>query len=206
MSAKGILIAFVIVSLLLIGMMFLVVDVRNNPVQDNQSITNTTERQKKRAQALKDSLKSKVSSTTNNVALSVEAINAAAKDILEIITELEESLFPGGLAAHDLKTSDRVAENNTVFFKENGEYSEQSIRFVGRLDAFENVIRNLQKTHPTLANITPEVRNPHTGNTDWLNYNFKDFPAVASYSRLKSLAEAIRTKKEEATAALLKNK
>jgi len=207
MSAKGILIAFVIVSLLLIGMMFLVVDVRNNPIQDQQRSTNTTQQDKKREKVIQDSLKSKVASATlKDVTSLITTLNATAEQALSVIKELEERLFPGGLAAHDLKISDRVSENNAVFFKENGEYSELSKRFVGALNAFENTIRSLQTTNPAFANIKSEVRNKSSVNNDWLDDNFKDFPAVASYSRLKLLADAIRTKKDEINAAFSTNK
>ncbi|MEM6686613.1 MAG: hypothetical protein AAF617_12600, partial [Bacteroidota bacterium] len=166
MSPKGILIAFAIVSLLLIGMMFLVVDVRNNPVTESKSITNTTQEASKRNQTLQDSLNTKVSSKdTNEYPKFAETLNRTTENVLSVINSIKEELFPGGLAAHDLKKSDRVAENNAVFFKQDGNYSKQAKQLVGTLNTFEHTIRSLQKKVPALKNIQPEVRNAYSGNT-----------------------------------------
>ena len=204
MSPKVILITFAVVSLLLIGIMFLVVDVRNNPLEDNQRITNTIEENKKQQNAFVDSLEA-LGTKKPKEFTPVEALHTVTEDLLSQIKGLQERLFPSGLAAHDLQQSDRSVENNTVFFKKNGDYTEQATRFVATLSTLENTIRSLQNIYPALKNIKALVRNAYSGDTDWLNYNFKDFPAVASHSKLQLLAEAIKNKKEEIITTLLRN-
>ncbi|WP_298510244.1 hypothetical protein [uncultured Kordia sp.] len=233
MSPKGILITFAVVSLLLIGIMFLAVDGRNNSVLEKHPVTETSKRSKvdeatKQEDSLKriiqkddpkledfvirktinpnevlrteaqiDSLKSIIKSQeSTDKKVNLEAFNSISEVIITHIKELQEALFPGGLAAHDLGESPKITENNAVFFKENGKYTEKSTQFIAKLTAFENAIRGLQKNYPILKNIKVEVRDAYTGNMDWLDYNFKDFPAVASHSKLTQLEAAIRSKQE----------
>ncbi|MGH1383638.1 hypothetical protein [Kordia sp.] len=242
MSPKGILITFAVVSLLLIGIMFLAVDGRNNSVLEKDPVTKTSNRSKanevtKREDSLKlitqkddpkledfiirktinpnevlkteaqiDSLKSIVKSQkSTDKKVNLEAFNSISEEIITHIKELQETLFPGGLAAHDLGESPRITENNAVFFKKNDEYTKQATRFIAKLDAFENAIRSLQKNYPSLKTIKPEVREEYTGGHDWLEYNYKDFPAIASHTKLIQLKEAIRRKQKDIITTLLTN-
>lgn len=204
MSPKGILITFAVVSLLLIGIMFLAVDGRNNPVLDDHTITKIIEQGKEREKEFLDSLKSAVSSQEPKKFTFDEAFNNSTENLLTHIKSLQETLFPGGLAAHDLGESPKITENNAVFFKQNGEYTKQATQFIAKLDAFENTIRALQKTFPKLNSIKAEVREEYTGGLDWLDYNYRDFPAVASHAKLSLLKEAIKNKQEAVITVLLR--
>lgn len=240
MSPKGILIAFAIVSLLLIGVMFLVVDGRNNTVLEKSPITETsateeaidtskhgdsikTTIQKEEVQlkdfvstrtinpnehyettAKIDSLKAVMQSlTSNDATVAITTLNQIAEDVIVHIKKLQETLFPGGLAAHDLGESPKVDENNAIFFKQNGEYSEQAKQLVAKIKAFENKVQSMQKAYPPLGNIKVKVRDEYTGQLDWLNYSFKDFPAAASHTKLSVLINTITAKQEAIIKTLL---
>jgi hypothetical protein len=203
MSPKAILITFLVVSLLLIGMMFLIVDVRNNSVLDSQKITNVPPQIQDQTEALQDSLKREKTSQNSQ---DIDVLNKVADDVVANINILQEALFPGGLAAHDISKSPEVNKNNAVFFRHNGDYSDQATRFVATISTFENTIRSLQRKYPALKDIKTTIRDAHSGNTDWLSYNFKDFPAVASHAKLSVLLNTMKTKKEEIITKLLTNR
>ncbi|AXG68111.1 hypothetical protein KORDIASMS9_00301 [Kordia sp. SMS9] len=238
MSPKGILIAFLVVSLLLIGIMFLVVDGRNNTVLEKSPITKTstpkeaieTLERENSQEATKPKEDSKLDAfgtmrTINlnedyNVKQRLDSLKSViqSKEFTELkkfselseklitqIQDIQQTLFPGGLDKHDIGESPEIQENNAVFFTQKNNYTETATQFLAKLDAFENAIRMLKQKYSQLQNVQAEVREAYTGGQNWLDYNFKDFPAIASYAKLKLLEDAIKTKQKEVLMAVLRN-
>ncbi|WP_420574914.1 hypothetical protein [Kordia sp.] len=208
MNPKGIIITFFIISLLLIGMMFLIVDVRNNPVVDD-FITLENEFEKvnqQEAEITIDSLEStRTSIVSKDQMIALETFTAITEDLLTHIQNLQEALYSKELGENINPETPRVEENNALFFKENGTYTNEATQFIAKLDAFEDNIRTLQKSFSALNVIKTEVRQSYTNNQDWLSYNFKDFPAIASYVKLTSLYHDIKTKREDIFTTVLNN-
>ncbi|EDP97559.1 hypothetical protein U8527_04380 [Kordia algicida OT-1] len=207
MNPKGIIITFFIISLVLIGMMFLIVDVRNNPIADDfTTIENEFEKinSEETAKINTDSITATLKSQNIAQSQELEKFNILTEDALANIKQLQEQLFPGGIEAHDLGESDRIKENNTLFFKENGEPTKIATEFTAKLDAFENNIRVLIQLFPEVKTVEATVRDQYTKGLSWLDYNFKDFPAIASYVKLKTLTNNIKSKREAIFMAVLK--
>ncbi|QHI36824.1 hypothetical protein IMCC3317_21940 [Kordia antarctica] len=207
MSKKIVLITVFIVSLMLIGLMMLVADAGNNPTL-NDYTTSDQEFRKINLEEMKsdvDSLSEKIKSQqpkAQNAAL--EKFNIITEDVLAHIKSLQQELFSGELASNDL-SEPKVEENNALFFTTNDEHSEKSKLLIAKIDAFENNIRTLKLTFPELNSIKPQVRDEYTNELDWLFYNFKDFPSIASYIKLKKLAEDIKIKRKDIFTAVLNN-
>lgn len=205
---KGIIITFFIISLLLIGMMFLIVDVRNNPVTDDFT-TLESEFEKVNQEEAKtniDSLRSTIVSEESKGQIdALETFNVITEDLLMHIQRLEEALYSKEREDSVNMEVPRIQENNALFFKKNGEYTNSATQFIAKLDAFEYNIRTLKQRFPVLSSIKTKVRTANTKNQDWLSYNFKDFPAITSYAKLKSLQYDIKTKREAIFTTVLNN-
>ncbi|PTX58767.1 GldM-like protein [Kordia periserrulae] len=237
MSPKAILIAFVIVSLLLIGVMFLAVDGRNNATVPK--FETATGKEASETEKLEDSLKTDTQTedvkledfiTTSVINLNegngageqinqlisllesqpssdrkadLEKFVVASRNIITQIKKIQEALFPGGMEKYDIGESPKVQESNAVFFKENEEHSELSKQLLTDLNTFENALGDLQKIYPEFRSVNTKLRDEYSDGMDWLTYNFKDFPAVASYVKLSTIMDEIETNQEIIIKAML---
>lgn len=209
MSPKGILITFAIISLILIGIMFLAVDGRNNNVLDDFTTLESEFEKVNREEAKTniDSLRSTITSEeSKGQIVELETFNAITEDLLMHIQRLEEALYSKEREDAANMEDPRIQENNALFFKANGEYTDNATQFITKLDAFENNIRTLKQRFSVLSSIKTKVRTANTKNQDWLSYNFKNFPAIASYAKLKSLQYDIKSKREVIFTTVLNNR
>lgn len=151
-----------------------------------------------------DSLQEKVAAKGADSLNEVEEFNHTVLSLENCISELKKTLLPNGTNTQNFEKLGDVKKSNDVFFLENETYSDTSKEFIAKIEAFENKVMKLQKKYPEIGSKTYQLR---TGNQqkDWLVYNFKDFPLIASYTRLTVMENDIKQKKKIVLQAMLNN-
>ena len=182
MSPKSILITFLIVSLLLIGMMFLIVDAR----------INTTVRDFK---TLEEEFKKETIVEEKEVAIEkypkvIQQYNTITEQLLAYIEDLKKDFIAGD------NIQEMEAKKNEIFFINNTEvHTEKATQFIARIEAYENIVTVVHSQFPQTKKIAAKLREV-LEDTDWLSYNFKDFPTIAIYTKLTAMENDIKTQQK----------
>ncbi len=190
MSKKIFLIAVLVISLVLIGLMMLVADVRMNSILDGFS----TEEQK-----LEDIIdepsnekvdREQLKTTEEKYPVVIQQFQTVSEELLQYIQNLKED-FKVGDSFEEME-----AKKNEIFFiKNTDEYSEKGTEFITKIEAYEAILATIYLEFPkTKTETTLRTRNR---GEDWLVYNFKDFPTIAVYAKLVNIEEAIKRKQKE---------
>ncbi len=190
MSKKIFLIAVLVISLVLIGLMMLVADVRMNSILDGFS----TE-EKKLEDIIDEPSNEKVDreqlkTTEEKYPVVIQQFQTVSEELLQYIQNLKED-FKVGDSFEEME-----AKKNEIFFiKNTDEYSEKGTEFITKIEAYEAILATIYLEFPkTKTETTLRTRNR---GEDWLVYNFKDFPTIAVYAKLVNIEEAIKRKQKE---------
>ncbi|WP_298309992.1 hypothetical protein [uncultured Aquimarina sp.] len=102
-----------------------------------------------------------------------------------------ESVKQEMLGVKDPKNYELMDQPNNMFFIEKG-LSEKGKEFIAKIDQLREELLMLVETPQLKTQInsslsTSEVRERDGRRRDWLEYNFKDFPLIASITRLTQM-------------------
>ncbi|MBC8756739.1 hypothetical protein H2O64_18845 [Kordia sp. YSTF-M3] len=205
MSKKVFLVTVLIVSLLLIGLMLLVADARSTNVLERFSTIEEKFIEANESVAAKvDSLQKQLETSTEAIPEIVLQFNAKADELLANILLIKKELIPNGLTDYNYEDPE-IAKNNVVFFLENGQHSEKASQFLAKIEAYENIVAIIHLEFPKTNTQKFKLRTDIRENEDWLSYNFKGFPVIASYVKLTTMENDIKNKKEIIFNAVLKD-
>ncbi len=196
MSPKGILITFLVVSLLLIGMMFLVVDGRNNSVLEK--FTTLEEKfleAEKSAIEKNDSLATELKTLEYPNLDAVKQFNLKADELVAYIEVLKKEFVASKVADQDFEVLEG-SKNEILFNIITNEHSEKGKQFLAKITAYEHAVTMVHLKFPKTNTKSFKLRSDIRDDKDWLSYNFKDFPAIASYTRLVTMESDIKNKRE----------
>ncbi len=190
MSKKVFLITVFIVSLLLLGLMLLIADVRMNTILDDFSTmeeefknTNTSLEQEKERQ---------FEATADTYPEIIQQYERVAKDLLEHIQNLKNDYI---VKSDNYEEMD-AHKNEILFIKGSNVYTEKGNNLMTKIEAYENMLVIVNLEFPETKTTSSKLRN--TDKTkDWLVYNFKDFPAIAVYTQLTAMEATIETKRKD---------
>ncbi len=190
MSKKVFLITVFIVSLLLLGLMLLIADVRMNTILDDFSTmeeefknTNTSLEQEKERQ---------FEATADTYPEIIQQYERVAKDLLEYIQNLKNDYI---VKSDNYEEMD-AHKNEILFIKGSNVYTEKGNNLMTKIEAYENMLVIVNLEFPETKTTSSKLRN--TDKTkDWLVYNFKDFPAIAVYTQLTAMEATIETKRKD---------
>ncbi|WP_430411793.1 hypothetical protein [Kordia sp.] len=201
MSKKVFLIAVFIISLLLIGLMMLIADAGNNPI-----LNNFTTIHKEFEEANKsfddDSLQKQIETSDVKYPAIVAQFNTKALELLHYIEVLKKDFT---VAGDDFKKME-VHKNQILFIKNTNEHSEKGKQFIAKIEAYENALAIVRVEFPKINTHTSQKLRDNKENTDWLTYNFKDFTAIASYTRLAAMEVTIKSKQKDIFMLVLNTK
>lgn len=190
MSKKIFLIAVLVISLVLIGLMMLVADVRMNSILDDFS----TE-EKKLEDIIDESSNEKINrkqleATKKKYPVVIQQFQTVSEELLQYTQSLKED-FKVGDSFEEME-----AKKNEIFFiKNTDEYSEKGTEFIAKIEAYEAILATVYLEFPKTKTETT-LRTKNRGE-DWLIYNFKDFPTIAVYAKLVNIEEVIKRKQKE---------
>jgi len=74
-------------------------------------------------------------------------------------------------------------------------HSEKGKQFIIKIEAYEDVVRRIHLKFPNTDTKSFKLREI-IQNKDWLSYNFKGFPLIASYTKLVAMESDIKNKSE----------
>ncbi|MFK7749419.1 MAG: hypothetical protein AB8B65_13570 [Kordia sp.] len=195
MSPKGILITFAIVSLVLIGIMFLAVDGRNNSILDDfTTLEEKFQEAEKSAVEKNDSLERELKIIENSNFNTVKQFNLKADELVAYIESIKKEFISGQVSEQNFEKLEG-SKNEILFDTITNEYSKKGKQFLAKIEAYENAIAKVYLEFPKINTKSFKLRDIRNGK-DWLSYNFKDFPMIASYTKLVAMESDILNKKE----------
>ncbi|WP_046756185.1 hypothetical protein [Kordia jejudonensis] len=188
MSKKGFLITVFVISLLLIGLMLIVADVRMNSFFED---TNT---EKKQTQPVLENNKQKQSELTpEEYPESLQQFNTKAEELLAYIALLKEDFVVG-----DSFEEMDARKNEILFDKNTNLYSAKGQAFIEKIEAYEKSLAVVHREFPKTKSIIASLRATKRGE-DWLIENFKDFPVISVNASLNNMESTIRRKRKDVT-------
>lgn len=196
MSKKIFLIAVFIISLVLIGLMMLVADVRSNDILDAFS-TQEEKLEDANKTSSKETVNPKQSETKDKEYPEVvQQFQIVSEELLQNIQGLKEDFTVG-----DSFKEMEAKKNEILFIQNTDQYSEKGKQFIAKIEAYEAILANVYLEFPK-AKTTTKLRTNNRGE-DWLVYNFKDFPTIAIYAKLVNIEEAIKRKQNDIKALVV---
>ena len=167
----------------------------------NNDVLSSFSRMEQKFQKVNDSLEENVNSLKEQLETSSETIpeivtqyNEKAAELIAFIQVLKTELIPNDVSDYDYKDPE-IAKNNALFFTENGKHSEKGIQFLTNIKAYENIVSVIHLEFPKANTQTFKLREIIEGK-DWLDYNFKDFPLIVTYTKLTAMESDIKSKQE----------
>lgn len=167
----------------------------------NNEVLSSFSRMEQKFQKVNDSLQKNVDSLQKQLETSPEIIpeivtqfNEKVDELVTHIQLLKQELIPNGTANYNFEDPE-IAKNNALFFTKNGKHSEKGIQFLANIKAYENIVSVIHLEFPKANTQTFKLREILEGK-DWLDYNFKDFPLMVTYTKLTAMESDIKSKQE----------
>lgn len=196
MSKKVFLIAVLIISLLLIGLMLLVADVRMNTILDDFS---KTEEEFKQSNTAVEQQRKRTETSIENYPATIQQFNEKANELLAYIEVLKKD-FEVGDSFEEME-----AKKNEIFFDSTTNlYTEKGALFIAKIEAYENILTAVYKEFPETKTIASPLRAIKRGE-DWLVENYKDFPVISVHASLSVMENTIITKRKDIFMIVLTN-
>ena len=134
----------------------------------------------------------------------------------EVQSKINPAIAAGKVAKDDYQVQDRADDLDQYLFKGEG-YTPAGQAFVDAIEKYRDGVTALVgKDFPEVANAVKERFNTGDENgksqnrdgkkVDWLAYNFKGFPSVASTNRVVQMKSDVKTSEEEILNAMLGGK
>lgn len=205
MSKKAFLITVFIISLLLIGLMMLIADARIVSFSSDYSAKEQKLQEvDESAHGKEDSLQKQSEATKGNYPKVLTQFNTKTDELLQFIQSLKENFIPNGDLSK-LSFEEMEAQKNEILFVGNtNKYTEKGKQFLAKIEAYEQAIASIHIEFPKTNTQTFKLRDIRE-DKDWLIYNYKDFPVITSYTKLRNLAEAVKTKRKDIFTTVLRD-
>ena len=92
---------------------------------------------------------------------------------------------------------DKSSQSDRFFFLNDG-YSSDGLKFIEEVENYKRGIKNLfEKDFPNVVDGIDSKFNNREDIEDWLEYNFKGFPLVATLTRLTQMQSDIKGVKQD---------
>lgn len=182
---KPLLIILLLLIFIISGISFLVVKSSRDVVSAFGKMDEALQQKNYSVQKNNDSLLALIENEELLVkALRVDSITTSFKEYIESIKQEM-------LGKKDPQDYELMGEPNTIFFTGNG-FSEKGKEFVEKIDQLRETLLIMAETSELKAEITNtlstgQVRDRDGRRRDWLMFNFKDFPLVASITKLTQM-------------------
>lgn len=182
---KPLLIILLLLIFIISGISFLVVKSSRDVVSAFGKMDEALQQKNYSVQKNNDSLLALIENEELLVkALRVDSITTSFKEYIESIKQEM-------LGKKDPQDYELMGEPNTIFFTGNG-FSEKGKEFVEKIDQLRETLLIMAETSELKAEITNtlstgQVRDRDGRRRDWLIFNFKDFPLVASITKLTQM-------------------
>ncbi|WP_405205158.1 hypothetical protein [Aquimarina sp. LLG6339-5] len=182
---KPLLIILLLLIFIISGISFLVVKSSRDVVSAFGKMDEALQQKNYSVQKNNDSLLALIENEELLVkALRVDSITTSFK---EYIGSIKQEM----LGKKDPQDYELMGEPNTIFFTGNG-FSEKGKEFVEKIDQLRETLLIMAETSELKAEIantlsTGQVRDRDGRRRDWLMFNFKDFPLVASITKLTQM-------------------
>lgn len=148
-----------------------------------------------------DSLLEQVS-TTNDKEKHVEVKNFVllSNDFIDYLENLKTDL-KSQVPEEDYFKSDYAEITNAYFFTKEGKHSHKANEFITKLEAYLNSANKIIDTYPEIERPIEDFYEKEK--EAWFDYNFKDFPLIASITIITSIQNDVaQTNKELLSSAL----
>ncbi|AXT56688.1 hypothetical protein J8L88_07600 [Aquimarina sp. MMG015] len=182
---KPLLIILLLLIFIISGISFLVVKSSRDVVSAFGKMDEALQQKNYSVQKNNDSLLALIENEELLVkALRVDSITTSFKEYIESIKQEM-------LGEKDPQNYELMGEPNTIFFTGNG-FSEKGKEFVEKIDQLRETLLIMAETSELKSEITNalstgQVRDRDGRRRDWLMFNFKDFPLVASITKLTQM-------------------
>lgn len=192
MAKKIFLIAVFIISLLLIGLMLLVADVRNNNIlNDFNTIEENLEKE--------NTVQKDIEPTPKKYPVSVQQFKQVSDALLQNIKTLKK----------DFKVGDSFEEmdarkNHILFETDSNTYSDKGTEFMANIEAYENIVARIHKEYSNVGVKIIKIRTVKA-EEDWLVENFKNFPVISVNGQLRLLESGIIKQQKDIFIKVLPN-
>lgn len=194
MSKKAFLITVFIISLLLIGLMMLVADARIEVFDGFTSMEQKFQEANESSQGKLDSLEKELKTATKTDLETLKQFTTKADELLVNIQALKKEFISGKLSDQNYEELEK-SKNEILFNTVTNAHSEQGKQFMESIEAYENAVAIIHLKFPITNTKSIKLREI-IKDKDWLSYNFKDFPIIASYTKLTVMENVIQNKKE----------
>ncbi len=153
----------------------------------------------------------------NKNAQKIKQLSAEFQSTLdEVRSKINPAIAAGKIAADDYQIQDRADDLDQYLFKGDG-YTPEGQAFVEAINKYRAEVTTLVgKDFPEIASAITErfstgdengkAKNRDGKKVDWLAYNFKGFPSVASTNRVVQMKADVKTTEEEILNAMLGGK
>ncbi|MDW5287532.1 gliding motility protein GldM [Formosa sp. PL04] len=137
--------------------------------------------------------------------LKANEIKTLVTDFNSYLDDLKGKMLAGIEDPRDYETMDKGDFLDEFFFKPNG-YKPEGDEFLTQIANFRNGVAAVLNTDPKLAPIaldveeefsTAPVKNRDGQEVDWLDYNYKGFPLVASLTKITQLQSDVKSTSSE---------
>lgn len=132
-----------------------------------------------------------------------ETLERLNQEFSYYIQDLKNQLLTHVEDPTDYSKMDEVNTGNVFFFSSAG-YTEKGQEFVNRIETYKTDVKNL--FNDLSLDISKDVNglfNNHQGVDDWLDYNFKDFPLIATVTKLTAMPQDLNNLKQKILTELL---
>jgi len=155
----------------------------------------------KAAQNTSDSLKLKVNYT--EYVDKVKVVDSVSENLIHHIEVIKNALITNVEDPTDYSKMDSTIEGDAFFFS-NGKHSEAGEAFVNEVENYKAELHNL--FHEDFSKIIQEIDskfNYREDIRDWLDYNFKGLPLIATITKLTAMQSDIQQIKQDLFVAVL---
>ncbi|WP_299183531.1 hypothetical protein [uncultured Aquimarina sp.] len=188
---KPLLIILLLLIFIISGISFLVIKSSREVVSAFGKMDEAIQQKNYSVQKSNDSLLGSIKNEEHLIkALRIDSITTSFKEYIESIKQEM-------LGAKDPQNYELMDEPNNMFFTNNG-VSEKGKEFVKKIDQLRETLLITAETSELKAEIsntlsTGQVRDRDGRRRDWLMFNFKDFPLVASITKLTQIQSDVTT-------------
>ncbi|WP_108805166.1 hypothetical protein [Aquimarina sp. Aq107] len=182
---KPLLIILLLLIFIISGISFLVIKSSREVVSAFGKMDEAIQQKNYSVQKSNDSLLRSIKNEEHLIkALRIDSITTSFKEYIESIKQEM-------LGAKDPQNYELMDEPNNMFFTDNG-VSEKGKEFVKKIDQLRETLLITAETSELKAEIsntlsTGQLRDRDGRRRDWLMFNFKDFPLVASITKLTQM-------------------
>ncbi len=119
-------------------------------------------------------------------------LQIVSEDLMSHIKDIKQNLTSKNIAPKDYSKMDSPSNLDSLFFDGSG-YSETGKAFVEKIDYYKTTIVALFKDEvPQIREIISNKFNQRNDIDDWLEYNYKGFPLIASLTKLTQMQADVK--------------